>query len=53
MYKILEVLKIIPKKWEFKIKKFPDGRKRKFKSIFGVRGDLQEMGFILLINIHQ
>ena len=44
LHRVPEGVKIIPTTWAFKIKKFPDGRKRKFKSRFCVRGDLQEKG---------
>ena len=36
--------KVIPSTWAFKIKRYPDGRLRKFKARFCVRGDRQEEG---------
>ena len=36
--------KVLPSTWVFKIKRYPDGRLRKFKARFCVRGDLQEQG---------
>ena len=35
---------IIPSTWAFKIKRYPDGRLRKFKGRFCVRGDQQQEG---------
>ena len=32
---------VIPSTWAFKVKRYPDGRFRKFKSRFCVRGDFQ------------
>ena len=36
--------KIVPSKWTFKRKRFPDGRIRKYKARFCVRGDKQVVG---------
>ena len=39
-----EGARILPSTWAFKIKRFPDGRLRKYKARFCVRGDLQVEG---------
>ena len=39
---IPEGVKVIPTTWAFKIKRFPDGSFRSFKSHFCVRGNLQK-----------
>ena len=36
--------KVLPGTWDFKIKRYPDGRKLKTKARFCVRGDLQVEG---------
>ena len=36
--------KVLPSTWAFRIKRFPDGRHRKFKARFCVRGDRQVEG---------
>jgi hypothetical protein len=36
--------KVLPSTWVFKIKRYPDGRKRKYKARFCVRGDRQVEG---------
>ena len=35
---------VIPSTWAFKVKRYPDGRFRKFKDRFCVRGDFQRDG---------
>ena len=42
--KLPEGRKLIPGTWAFKIKRFPDGRLRKYKARFCVRGDRQVEG---------
>ena len=37
-------VKVLPSTWAFRIKRFPDGRHRKFKARFCVRGDRQVEG---------
>jgi hypothetical protein len=39
-----EGAKVIPTMWVFKIKRFPDGRIRRFKARLVVRGDFQVEG---------
>ena len=39
-----EVSDILPSTWDFKIKRYPDGRLRKFKAQFCARGDRQVEG---------
>jgi hypothetical protein len=36
--------KVLPSTWALKLKRYPDGRPRKFKARFCVRGDFQEEG---------
>ena len=41
---------VIPGTWALKIKRFPDGRLRKFKGRFCARGNKQVEGLTILIN---
>ena len=42
--KVQEGTKILPSTWALKVKRYPDGRLRKFKAQFCVRGDCQIEG---------
>ena len=42
--KVQEGTKILPSTWALKVKRYPDGRLRKFKARFCVRGDCQIEG---------
>lgn len=42
--KLPEGDKVLPSTWAFKVKRYPDGRLRKFKARFVARGDLQTEG---------
>ena len=39
--KVPKDVRVLPSTWVFRIKRFPDGRKRKYKARFCVRGDRQ------------
>ena len=41
---ISENTNVIPTTWAFKIKRYPDGRLRKYKACFCVRGNKPEEG---------